>query len=40
MWTLRQLEAQLSAAHTRVAELEAQSAQDKPVVLEARFFNL
>lgn len=37
---LRQLQAKLSAAHTRVAELEAQAAQDKPVVLEARHYSL
>lgn len=37
MWKLRQLQAQLSAAHTRVAELEAQAAQDKPSALEASF---
>ena len=37
MWKLRQLQAQLSAAHTRVAELEAQAAQDQSLVVEASF---
>lgn len=35
---LRQLQAELSTAHTRVAELEAQAAQDKPVALEASHY--
>ena len=42
LWTslfidLRQLQAQLAAAHARVAELEAQAAQDEPLGSEAGY---
>ena len=35
---LRQLQTKLSAANTRVAELEAQAAQDNPLALEANHY--
>ena len=40
MWKLRQLQAKLSAAHTRVAELEAQAAQDQSLAPKANFFDI
>ena len=38
MWKLRQLQAQLSAAVSRVAELEAEAAQDEPLAPEDSFY--